>query len=288
MRHNLQGVPSRLALPADIITESDQQDYSGGNVSFELDEGLYSSLIALANELSLTPHLLTMATFQLLLHRMCGVDDLVVGTDVAGRQHEALEGLIGFFVNVLPMRSFFDKTGTFTDYVNQIKGNALNVYEHQDLPLDLIVDASGVERVKGANPLVQVLFVMNNVPSEELSVDSLTFEPLASENESSKFDFALFVEEYDKRLICNWTYARALFSEARITMLKESWLKLLQQIVENPSVILGDLVVENAAELSSQKNTMTRDMAASKKNKLSKFIKKGRKSRKKADDDVTA
>ncbi|WP_263143473.1 non-ribosomal peptide synthetase [Pseudomonas sp. RIT-PI-AD] len=265
----LRDAPPRMRLPTDH-PRPQQPTLDGESLEFRLEASLYEPLKALARQLDTTPYVLLLAAFQVVLHRTCGVDDLVVGTDVAGRQRQALEGLIGFFVNVLPMRSRFDPRQGFEDYLAQVRATALNAYEHQELPLDLIVEACAVERFKGINPLVQVLFVMNNTPTASLQVDGLRLEPLPLEERHSKFEMGLFVEEIGNSLVCNWSYAVALFRRERIEQLMQSWIGILEQALRNRHTSLGEFVMSVAPE------TSVPPRAASKKfDKLDRFLKKG-------------
>jgi amino acid adenylation domain-containing protein len=274
-RTNLQGVPANLKLPKDVFNSNNQGKHQGGNTSFDLPESLYLPLKELANTLGVTAHQITMASFQLLLHRVCDVPDLVIGTDVAGRQHQALEGLIGFFINVLPMRSYFDPQKSFSEYVNSIRLNTLNSYEHQELPLDMIIEKCGIKRIQGVNPLIQVLFVMNNTPVGSLDINDLQFESLELNDSHSKFDMALFVQEHENSLACNWTYALSMFSAERIEQLRQCWCSLLEQLVQKPNTLLKEFImtdiVSKTAKVASGKK-----LASKKFDKLNKFIKKGK------------
>ncbi|NQZ24680.1 MAG: amino acid adenylation domain-containing protein, partial [Colwellia sp.] len=274
-RTNLQGVPSTLKLPKDVFNSNIQGKYQGSSTSFDLPESLYLPLKDLANTLGVTAHQITMASFQLLLHRVCDVPDLVIGTDIAGRQHQALEGLIGFFINVLPMRSYFDPEQSFTEYVNYIRLNTLNSYEHQELPLDIIIEKCGIKRIQGVQPLIQVLFVMNNTPVGSLDINGLQFEPLKLNDEHSKFDMALFVQEHENSLACNWTYALSMFSAERIEQLIQCWCSLLKQLVQKPNTLLKEFIMTDIVS-KTPKVSSGKKLASKKFDKLNKFIKKGK------------
>ncbi|TRX76806.1 non-ribosomal peptide synthetase [Pseudomonas mangiferae] len=268
-RQRLAGAPARLALPTDQPRPS-VPSLDGDSLEFRLDEPLYGRLKALARSLDTTPYLLLLASFQLLLHRACGGDDLVLGTDVAGRQQRELEGLIGFFVNVLPLRSRFDPAQPFSAYLERVQREALEAFEHQDLPLDLIVEACAVERIKGVNPLVQVLFVMDNTPSGTLEIEGLRLEPLPLQERHSKFEMGLFVEEVGNSLVCNWSYAVALFRRERIERLMHSWIGILEQTLRDRHTLLGEFVMAIAPESAAPEKA-----ASNKFDKLNKFLKKG-------------
>ncbi|MBV6662338.1 amino acid adenylation domain-containing protein [Pseudomonas yamanorum] len=268
-RETLRGAPSHLPLPLDFPRPA-QASHDGDSVELRLEAPLYEPIKALAQQLGCTPYLLMLAAFQLMLHRTCDTTDLVIGTDVAGRQQQALEGLIGFFVNVLPMRSRLTPQQPFSEYVQTLNRNALAAFEHQELPLDLIIDACAVERIKGINPLIQVLFVMNNTPSATLRVDDLVLEPLELKERHSKFEMGLFVEELGNSLVCNWSYAVALFRRERIEMMMRSWIGILEQAVQDRHTLSGEFVMSVAPPAPA-----TEKVASKKFDKLNKFLKKG-------------
>src|SRR3546814_1777247 len=181
---------------------------------------------------------------------VCSSDlDLVVGADVAGREQPELERLIGFFVNVLPLRARLDADATCASFLAQTQDNLLSALEHQDLPFDQIVEASGVPRHKSMNPLLQVLFVMNNVPVRTRAMKGLSVELLPALESHSKFDMALFVDEEEGQLRGTWQFATTLFGHERIQHLIQAWTALLEQIVADQDIQLGaiSMPVDNVA-----------------------------------------
>ncbi|QHF44575.1 non-ribosomal peptide synthetase [Pseudomonas sp. S35] len=268
-RDTLRGAPACLPLPHDFPRPA-QPSHDGDGLEFRLQAPLYQSIKTLAQELNCTPYLLMLAAFQLMLHRTCETSDLVIGTDIAGRQQQALEGLIGFFVNVLPMRSRLVQEQPFSDYVQAVSRDALQAFEHQELPLDLIIDACAVERIKGINPLIQVLFVMNNTPNATLRVDGLELEPLQIKERHSKFEMGLFVEELGNSLVCHWSYAVALFRRESIERMMRSWIAILEQAVQDRHTLSGEFVMSAAQQVPA-----TEKVASKKFDKLNKFLKKG-------------
>jgi amino acid adenylation domain-containing protein/non-ribosomal peptide synthase protein (TIGR01720 family) len=268
-RDKLRGAPACLPLPHDFPRPA-QPSHDGDGLEFRVQAPLYQSIKTLAQELNCTPYLLMLAAFQLMLHRTCETSDLVIGTDIAGRQQQALEGLIGFFVNVLPMRSRLVQEQPFSDYVQKVSRDALQAFEHQELPLDLIIDACAIERIKGINPLIQVLFVMNNTPNATLRVDGLALEPLELKERHSKFEMGLFVEELGNSLVCHWSYAVALFRRESIERMMRSWIGILEQAVQDRHTLSGEFVMSAAQQVPA-----TEKVASKKFDKLNKFLKKG-------------
>ncbi|WP_439862472.1 amino acid adenylation domain-containing protein [Pseudomonas antarctica] len=244
--------------------------HEGRDLGFTLPAALHAGLKALSTRAGVTLYSTLLAAFQVMLHRLSGSADVLVGADVAGRQQPELEGLIGFFVNILPLRSSFAAQQPFSAFLARTQGTALDAFEHQDLPFDMIVEAASRPRQRGLNPLVQVLFVMNNLSVQSGQMDGIEVEVLPSRGGYSKFDMALFIDEDAGGLHGTWQYASDLFEQQRIESFIDAWTGILQQIVCDPNIQLGDI--------SMPTDTLGQTSApvppAIKADKLGKFLKK--------------
>ena len=137
-----------------------------------------SALVALCRREGATPFMLLLAAFQTLLHRYSGQDDIVVGSPVANRNRSEVEGLIGYFVNMLALRTDLSGDPSFRDLLRRVREVALAAYEHQDLPFEMVVEALQPPRDPSRTPLFQVMFVLQNnrlpdVGRSELTLDAL-------------------------------------------------------------------------------------------------------------------
>ncbi|WP_434695427.1 non-ribosomal peptide synthase/polyketide synthase [Pseudomonas sp. Z1-14] len=269
-KQRLDGYHGRLDLPLDN-PRGQTASYAGDALQFELPAGLSAALRRVSSAAGVTLYSTLLASFQVLLHRLCDAQDLVVGADVAGREQPELERLIGFFVNVLPLRSRFAADVAFNRFLAQTQDHLLGALEHQDLPFDQIVEASGVPRHKGMNPLLQVLFVMNNVPVRTRSMAGLSVEFMPALQNHSKFDMALFVDEEEGQLRGNWQFATSLFGHERVQYLIRAWTALLEQIVADQDIQLGaiSMPVDNVATAATPAN-----VPGPKADKLGKFLKR--------------
>ena len=127
-----------------------------------LPTNLLDDLKTLSREVGATLYMTLLATFQLLLHRYTNRDDILVGSPIAGRNRPEIENIIGFFVNTIVLRSDFSGNPTFRELLSRVREIALGAYEHQDLPFEKLVEELKPERSLGHNPLVQVLFSLQN------------------------------------------------------------------------------------------------------------------------------
>ncbi|MFM9271600.1 condensation domain-containing protein [Halomonas elongata] len=240
-RQYLDDAPLLSTLSGDF-TRPDVTSHAGNSLRMTLGTDLSRSLNRLATERGTTLFTVLLAVFLLLMHRRSGQHDLVVGTDVAGRGHPDLEQLIGFFVNVLPLRSRLrDDSVAFSEWLDTTQESALDAFDHQQVPFDRIVDLLDVPRERSRNPLIQILFVVQNTPTERFSIPGLEVEFVPQPRNESKFDLAVFVQEGADGLAIEWVYATALYRRETLEELATAWQALLQQIVAAPERAIGTL-----------------------------------------------
>jgi amino acid adenylation domain-containing protein len=192
-----------------------------------------------------TLFMVLLAAFQALLHRLTGEDDLVVGTPIANRTHAGLEGLIGFFVNTLALRSRLDGDPTFRELLAAARTTALGAYAHQDLPFERLVEELRVERSLRQTPVFQVMLALENAPAGELALPGLTLAPVPLAPGAAKFDLSLTVAEEGRAVL---EYDARLFDRATAERLLERLGVFLEGIVRDPDRRLSELPVMAEAE----------------------------------------
>ncbi|WP_281054849.1 amino acid adenylation domain-containing protein [Thauera phenylacetica] len=248
-RSYLDGVPVVSSLPSDYA-RAERASTAGAAVHLEVPGQVAESVRSLARARGTSPFMVLLAAFVALLHRQADARDLVIGTDVAGRNHRLLEDLIGFFVNVVPLRSRWTAGLTFGQWLERIKENCLPALDRQDVPFDQIIDHAKVQRSRGSNPLVQVLFVMQNMPRSRFEIPGLEIEILPAPTTTSKFDLAVFVSEGTDGLHAEWVYATNLYRRETIERASGAWLELLLRAVEAPDAPLDDFISSSIKEFS--------------------------------------
>ncbi|SDE75732.1 amino acid adenylation domain-containing protein [Paracidovorax valerianellae] len=233
-RNYLAGAPALSSPPPDHERPAIAST-AGSSVQLRIPKACADALGALARRERTTLFTVLLAAFTLQLHRQTGAGDLVVGTDVAGRNHPDLEGLIGFFVNVLPLRSRMEPGLDFMQWLARTKDSTLSAFEHQDVPLDRIVELAGLPRTRQHAPLVQVLFVLQNMPQSRFELPGLAIEMAAQPVSTSKFDLGVFVVEDAQGLGVEWVYATSLYQRETIERASAAWAALLQQVPGHPN-----------------------------------------------------
>jgi amino acid adenylation domain-containing protein len=225
--------------------------FRGETVARTLDHDLAHAVQEVGRREGTTLFMTLVAGFQALLHRETGVEDLVVGTDVANRNRLELEPLIGFFVNNLVLRADLGGSPSFRTLLGRVREATLAAFSHQDLPFDQLVKALRPKRVPGATPLFQLLFVLQNAPRRSLELHGLTLEPFDLGPATSKFDLALFVTQEAAGLTTTWSYRADLFARPTIERLARRYESLLADACRDPERPIAELEI-GAAEDSKR------------------------------------
>jgi amino acid adenylation domain-containing protein len=236
----LSGAPEVINLPADYPRPKDQT-FKGGAIFSHRSPELLAALNSLSKTEGVTLFMTLLAAFYTQLYHNTGQEDLVVGTDVANRNHVEVENLMGFFINNLVLRADLSGNPTFRELLGQVRKTALEAYAHQDLPFATLVKALRIKRTLSHTPLFQVLFVLQNNPPKEYKSSSLQIEHVEAEYSASKFDLAYFATEGADGLNETWCYSTELFHPATLTRMSNRFQTLLENIVKEPDARLGRL-----------------------------------------------
>jgi acyl transferase domain-containing protein len=228
-RGALANAPSLLALPTDRPRPA-TQSYLGATHMLTLPRSVVDALAALSQQAGATLFMTLLATFQLLLACYSGQDDIVVGTNVANRNQTETEGIIGFFVNMLVLRSDLSGDPTFRELLGRVREVALNAYAHQDVPFEQLVAELRPERNRSYAPLFQVVFTLQNAPLALPQMPGLTMTPLKIASSTAKYDIVFNIAEGEQGLIGALEYNTQLFDAATITRLASHFATLLEAI----------------------------------------------------------
>jgi amino acid adenylation domain-containing protein len=236
-----------LELPADR-PRPPMPSYRGAYESFELDVELSARLMSLSRRLDATLFMTLLAAWQALLHRYSGQSDIVVGTPIANRHQAETEELIGFFVNLLALRTDVSGNPTFAELVERVRETALEGYAHQALPFEKLVEELQPDRDTSHAPLVQVVFVLQNAPQGDLSTLDLKLSYVEVDTGTAKFDLVVNVYELGDGLSFAFTYSTDLFDAASMQRLGEHYKSLLAEVVENADKRVAELDLLSPAE----------------------------------------
>ena len=234
-KQQLEGPLPVLALPADR-PRPPVQTYCGAQQSLFIPQSSVERFRELSRREGATLFMVLLASFQTLLYRYTGQDDVIVGTAVAGRNLAVIESLIGFFVNTLVLRTDLSGEVSFTDILRRVREVCLGAYAHQDLPFERLVEELHPERELSRSPLFQTMFLLQNFPLERLALalPNLELSPMRVENGSAKVDLLINVTEETDGVCWTWIYNTDLFDETTIRRMAGHTKVLLEGILDNP------------------------------------------------------
>lgn len=245
---HLAGAGGILSLPADRPRPATPSS-RGGLYSSTIRAETTQRLAELAQARGATLFMTLFAAFGVLLSRLTGEDDLVVGIPVEGRNRVETEGLVGLFVNLLALRMNLSGNPSFGELVGRVRSVALDAFTHQDLPFEYLVESLRLPRELSHHPLVQVLFNMHESHQQSPRLPgNLELRPEAIPLHQSKFDLTLYVEQTAVGLSLTASFNLDLFAPERIAGLVEQYTCLLEQIVSGPDtpILQYSLVTETA------------------------------------------
>jgi amino acid adenylation domain-containing protein len=247
-KKQLEGAPSMLELPADHQRPA-LQSFKGAVESWTLPQELLAELKNLSHKQGTTLFMTLLAGFQIVLSRYTGQNDIVVGSPVANRQRAEIEDVIGFFVNILVLRSNVSGKSSVEEALRQVREVCLEAYAHQHVPFDKLVEELGPERNLGRNPLFQVLFVLQNAPAMTLHLPDVEVSTLPVESTTAKFDITLAIEESTEGLRATFEYSTDLFRSETIRRLFRHYRNLLTEIVRDPKQTIENLPLLDREEV---------------------------------------
>ncbi|WP_340608593.1 non-ribosomal peptide synthetase [Xenorhabdus bharatensis] len=245
--HQLRDAPALLTLPTDRPRPA-SQTFTGGRVPVHFNAKLLASLKTLGQRHNSTLFMTLLTAWSIVLARLSGQDDIVIGTPVANRQHRELEGLIGFFVNTLALRVRLNDSVSVVDLFRQIREQTLAAYANQDLPFEQVVEALQPERSLSYSPIFQVMLALNNTPAQALTLPDLQFTVMEPIHHSAHFDLTLSLTETDAGLTGELTYASALFDAATIERMLGYLTNILNAMVSDESQLAATVPMLSQSE----------------------------------------
>jgi amino acid adenylation domain-containing protein len=223
--------------------------YRGGRIVFELGEELTRGLKEIGRRERATLFMTLLASVQVLLYRYSGQEDFAVGVPVAGRTRPELEGLIGYFVNMLVLRAELSGEPTFREYLGRVRERALAAYAHQEVPFLKVVEALARKRDPSRNPLFDVSFALENTPLGALRLAGVEVSEVSGiYGETAKFDLSISATEHGGGIGVTIEYATDLFDAATIERMAGHWRVLLEGIVADPERRVSHLPLLTAGE----------------------------------------
>ncbi|HSE19514.1 MAG TPA: amino acid adenylation domain-containing protein [Pyrinomonadaceae bacterium] len=204
-----------------------------------------------------------LTAFNVLLNRYSGQEDILVGTPIAGRNRREIEDLIGFFINMLVIRTDLSGNPGFIELLGRVKEVTLAAYAHQDTPFEKLVEILQPERNLDRTPLFQVMFGLQNAPAQSLKLTDVNLSLLSFEQEAAHYDLSVWMFETAQGLSSVWTYRADLFQAPVIARMQKHFVRLLQSIVGQPEARLDafDILTDSEKEEQAIKKRKLKEQA---------------------------
>jgi non-ribosomal peptide synthetase component F len=245
-RRKLRGAPPARELAAPRPQRSASR--RGRHYPFSPPAERVAALRRLARERKVTVFMVLLAAYQAFLYRLTGQDDLVVGSALANRNRLETEGLIGFFVNLVALRTDLSGNPTFGMLLERVREVTLGAYCHQDVPFEKVVEAVQPERDLSHSAFFRMVLAFQNTPRRPPDLAGLAIEPVPLADEELRFDLSLLIQEDGERLGGVWRYRLDRFDAAAVAQLDERFAALLTDAVDHPEKRLDLLALETEEE----------------------------------------
>jgi amino acid adenylation domain-containing protein len=245
----LAGLPPAIEVPADRPRPA-HQSLRGDRVHFSVPPDVLAQVMSVSRGARATLFMTLMAAFDVLLFRYTGQTDCVIGTLIANRTQPNTDRLMGYFINMLPLRADLSGDPTFRDVVGQIRGTALDAYANQNVPFEAIVEAAQSGRDTSRHPLFQLVLVFQNTASEPLSLQGVDVSEIPIKRDTAHFDILLSITKCDDRLQGFVEYNTDLFERMTIERLSSHYCLLLGAATSTPDMRISEIPFMSGEERS--------------------------------------
>ncbi|MGZ4165066.1 MAG: condensation domain-containing protein, partial [Tumebacillaceae bacterium] len=220
----------------------------GATLAMEVPHSLAKQLHQLSQRMGTSLYMPMLAAYQTLMYRYSGQEDFLIGSPIANRNHREIEGLIGFFVNMLTLRADLSGNPTFEELIQRVQQVALDAFAHQDLPFEKLVEELQPDRDLSQSPLFNAVFALQNAPRELWESNGLRLESVPIETEQTVFDLTLQATEEGETLTLEAFYNAEMYNRDTIERMLQHFERVLQGMVDDPSLPIDDVVLLSEQE----------------------------------------
>ncbi|MFE6505054.1 non-ribosomal peptide synthase/polyketide synthase, partial [Kitasatospora sp. NPDC057738] len=249
----LAGLPEQLRLPA-ARPRPAAMSYGGDLLELRIDAELHTALVELARRSGATLFMVLQAALAALYTRLGAGTDIPIGSPVAGRTDEALDELVGFFINTLVLRTDTSGDPSFAELLGRVRETALSAYAHQDVPFEHLVEALNPSRSLSHHPLYQTGLVVQNAPGGDFELPGLRVSGMSVLTGTARLDLTFgFAEEHGPDgapagLSGAVEYSTDLFDRPAVEALVARWTRLLAEVAAAPDQPIGGIDLLSAEE----------------------------------------
>ncbi|WP_322906965.1 amino acid adenylation domain-containing protein [Paenibacillus campi] len=246
-REQLQGANTILELPADE-SRPNQWSFDGDNERLMLNKDIVNNIQQLSKQENVTQFITLFSLFAILMYKYTEQEDLIIGFANANRNKVEIEPLIGFFVNMLPIRTKFDSNMNFYDVLEQVRIHTLGAMANQDIPFEQLVKMTNVQRDASRSPLVQVTFSLQTASHIPSTLHEASFELVEYVIPTSKFDISMDLSVHEDGLLIFCSYNKRIFKKAKIQTLLQHFEHLAHTLIAHPRRPISEVPLLSSAE----------------------------------------
>jgi acyl carrier protein len=252
----LDGNLSLLELPTDFQRPS-VQSFEGSHLSFQLEPEESSALREMASKEDVTLFMVLLSIYNILLARVTGQEDILVGVPISGRSHADLQNIIGMFVNTLVLRNVPKRGETFNGFLTDVRKRTLDAFENQDYPFENLVENLPIKRNLSRNPLVDAGFQLQNIEKSQFKIPGVKLLPyMEYEHKISKGDISLHAVESGDMIFFTFEYCTKLFKKETIERFIRYFKEIAAAVIEDNDIKLEDIEISH--ELITLKSDVTK------------------------------
>ncbi len=241
----LAGKLQKLDLPQEQNTE--YEDISEASVTeLAIDGDLYTALKSYSAVAGVSDFMLLLSFYYILLSKVSGNTDVIIGTDVVGRTHPELNNIVGTFINILPLRIQVDPFSSFDDFLQRVKSGVLQAFDNQDFQYDEMVTMLNKNGANTYDSIIDVHFAFANYIQDTEEIEGLKISPIKlSDVKTTQYGFKIEVFESDNRMLVQFIYSKALYSAEIITMLSIYYRNIMVNALKNSSVSIDEIELDS-------------------------------------------
>lgn len=236
-----------LNMPTDYPRPS-VQSFEGSNYHTKLSKETFDKINKVAQELNITPYMLMLSCYYILLSKYTSQSDIVIGSPIIGRELPELSNIIGMFVNTLSLRTTVDSSLSFDSFSQIVKTTCLDCFKNQSYPFDILVKDLNIQRDPSRNPLFDTMFSFQSEGYPRINFDSASVEYFIPDNNISKFDISLDITPVDNELSIRLEYCTKLFDEEFIKRFSLHYINILNTILNNKRIKISDIDILSEIE----------------------------------------
>ncbi len=229
-----------LNLPADYVRPA-LQSHVGATVKFSLTAEESLKIKEISKENGATLYMSLLAIYSIMLHKLSGQNEIIIGTPVAGRNHTDLEKTVGMFVNTIALKNNILEDDSFESSIENVKRNALEAFQNQDYPFEDLLESVEIERDPGRNPLFDVVFNLVEQTDQEGDFSQANNQEFQHTIATSKFDITLAAFDFGDRVMLRFEYCTKLFESKTIERFIKYFFQIVKQISNNPRIKIKDI-----------------------------------------------